>query len=282
MALTAGVGRYGHVRMAGKGIDPVTDSDMRPQRDNALRSGAHNSGGYSTAPRAYPPAERQQAPARVALLGRPRGAEENAEFTAHPEITAQAVRTALGEDTDTLLDEADRDVDELIRLINAETTMLPPVRLPGEADAEQESAHGLPDGEASSDDVAGALAADVKTWKKRFLKGAALSVLLTLTGGGAAALAMDKNVTVEVDGKERTVHSFGDTVGDVLDDAGIEIGKHDALSPSPQASVGDGAVIQLERGRQLDLVVDGVERAAWVRAATVGEALEQLGMSQLV
>src|SRR5699024_291226 len=135
---------------------------------------------------------------------------------------------------------------------------------------------------AAEDHVPGVLAADVSAWKKRLLKGAALSVVLTLAGGGAAELAMDKNVTVEVDGNERTVHSFGDTVGEVLDDAGIEVGKHDALSPSPQASVGDGAVIHLERGRQLNLVVDGTERATWVRAGTVGEALQQLGMSDMV
>src|SRR5699024_5729364 len=205
------------------------------------------------------------------------------DFTANPEITAQDVRTALGEDTDTLLGEADLDVDELIRLINAETTMLPPVRLPEELEGDQDPSDGeQAAGGAADEHVPGVLAADVKTWKKRFLKGAALSVLLTLTGGGAAALAMDKNVTVEVDGKERTVHSFGETVGQVLDDAGSEVGKHDARSPSPQASVGDGAVIHLERGRQLNLVVDGTERATWVRADTVGEALQQLGMSDMV
>src|SRR5699024_7265499 len=232
MALTGGVGRYGHVFMVGKGIDPVTDSDVRSRRQSLLRSGA--GGG------AYGAATREQSPtAGVGLLERSVDSARP-DFSAEPEITAQDVRTALGEDTDTLLDEADLEVDELIRLINAETTMLPPVRLPEDLEADQD----LSDGEqaaasAAEDHVPGVLAADVKTWKKRFLKGAALSVLLTLTGGGAAALAMDKNVTVEVDGKERTVHSFGDTVGEALDAAGIEVGKHDALSPSPQASLAD-------------------------------------------
>src|SRR5699024_5206274 len=76
----------------------------------------------------------------------------------------------------------------------------------------------------------------VRTWKKRFLRGAVLAVMITLTGGGAAALAMNKSVTLDVDGEQRTVHSFGDTVGEVLDDAGVSVGAHDALSPSPQAS----------------------------------------------
>src|SRR5699024_12447334 len=68
----------------------------------------------------------------------------------------------------------------------------------------------------------------------------------------------------------------------VVYEARIEVGKHYALPPSPQDSVGDGAVIHLDRGRQLNLVVDGTERATWVRAGTVGEALQQLGMSDMV
>ena len=275
----------------------------RTRRDHLLRSsaysggtyggpyggGAHSAGSHSGAARgrhdahAAPTAARSQPTGGVGLLERPPEHAGELEFTPEPRITAQDVRTALGEDTDTLLGEADVDVDELIRLINAETTMLPPVRIPaetGEAHAEA-GAGDVEDGEDEGDE-GGFLAADIKTWKKRFLKGAALSVLITLTGGGAAALAMDKNVTIEVDGKERTVHSFGDTVGEVLADVGLDVGPHDALSPSPQASVGDGAVIHLERGRHLNLVVDGVKRESWVRATTVGEALGQLGMTELL
>lgn len=305
--------------MAGKGIDPVTGSHRhpRPRRDHLLRSSAYsgssssgsssNAGPSNGSPHTYgggphsgargrPGAhsathsESSEARSGVALLERPPGHTGDLDFTPEPRITAQDVRTALGDDTDTLLDEAAVDVDELIRLINAETTMLPPVRLPEEtgevpaepgADSVVDVEHGNDDDD-DDDERRGFLAADIKTWKKRFLKGAALSVLITLTGGGAAALAMDKSVTIEVDGTERTVHSFGDTVGEVLDDVGLEVGAHDALSPSPQAAVGDGAVIHLERGRHLNLVVDGVKREAWVRATTVGAALGQLGMTELL
>jgi uncharacterized protein YabE (DUF348 family) len=127
-----------------------------------------------------------------------------------------------------------------------------------------------------------ALVSATKTWKKRFLKGAVVAVLLTLTGGGAAALAANKSVTVDVDGQQRTVHSFGGTVGEVLKDAGLSVGEHDSLSPSPQAAVGDGGVIRLERGRQLNLVVDGAQRESWVRATNLGDALRQLGLDDLM
>ncbi|TKG62051.1 resuscitation-promoting factor [Prauserella endophytica] len=195
------------------------------------------------------------------------------EFSPDPHVTRHDVLTALGPDADSLMSEADIDVDELIRLINAETTMLPPIVVPDEASADRTA-------EAQEKPEDG-LATAVKTWKKRFLKGAVLAVMITLTGGGAAALAMNKSVTLDVDGERQTVRSFGGTVGEVLEDAGITVGAHDALSPSPQAAVGDGGVITLERGRQLNLIVDGEQREAWVRATTVGEALEQLGLQDL-
>ncbi|WP_420848851.1 transglycosylase family protein [Prauserella marina] len=203
---------------------------------------------------------------------------ENYEYSADPRVTQHDVRAALGPDADALMSEADVDVDELIRLLNAETTMLPPIVIPDEASADTVGKTAAAKSDSKPED---GLATAVKTWKKRFLKGAVLAVMITLTGGGAAALAMNKSVTLDVDGERQTVRSFGGTVGEVLDDAGIQVGAHDALSPSPQASVGDGGVIKLERGRQLTLVVDGEQRESWVRATTVGEALTQLGLDDL-
>ncbi|MBB4688265.1 transglycosylase family protein [Amycolatopsis jiangsuensis] len=192
-------------------------------------------------------------------------------------VTEQDVLTALGPDADTLMAEIDVDVDELIRLINAETTMLPPLSLPDEL-AEDRTA--TP--QAKQVAVEEGLREATRTWKRRFLKGAVLAVMITVGGGGAAALAMNKSVTVDVDGQQRTIHSYGGTVGEVLEDAGLSVGEHDSLSPSPQAAVGDGGVIKLERGRQLNLVVDGVSRPSWVRATTLGEAMNQLGMNDMV
>ncbi|MFC4002749.1 transglycosylase family protein [Prauserella oleivorans] len=195
------------------------------------------------------------------------------EFSSDPRVTRGDVLAVLGPDADDLMAEANVDVDELIRLINAETTMLPAIVVPDEAAADRTA-------EADEEPEDG-LATAVKTWKKRFLKGTVLAVMMTLTGGGAAALAMNKSVTLDVDGEKQTVRSFGDTVGEVLSDAGISVGAHDALSPSPQAEVGDGGVIKLERGRHLNLIVDGEQRESWVRATTVGEALTQLGLDEL-
>ncbi|WP_410655306.1 transglycosylase family protein [Amycolatopsis sp. lyj-112] len=198
------------------------------------------------------------------------------DYSDDPRITHQDVLAALGSDAETLMAEIDVDVDELIRLISAETTMLPPIVIPDELAEDRTS--GAPRKVATKDEV---ISSATRVWKKRFLKGTVMAVLLTLGGGGAAAMAMNKSVTLDVDGQQRTVHSFGDTVGEVLEDAGLSIGAHDSLSPSPQAEVGDGGVIKLERGRKLNLVVDGVAQESWVRATNLGEALNQLGRADL-
>ncbi|MBB5153610.1 resuscitation-promoting factor [Saccharopolyspora phatthalungensis] len=183
------------------------------------------------------------------------------------EITPADIYEVLGPDAEDMLATAEIDVDEVIRLINAETTVLPPLVIP---DA-------LPEAE-ESDAPPVELAEAITTWKQRFLKGAVAGVLLTLTGTGGAAAAMDKSVTVEVDGHEHTISTYEGTVGEVLADEGITVGQHDALSPTPQAKVSDGDTITLDRGRLLKLTVDGEHREEWVRSVTVDQALRQLGV----
>lgn len=205
------------------------------------------------------------------------GHDLDADFTreAHPvtghsglsadalDITEADVLEALGPDADELLASADVDVAELIRLINAETVVMPPLVLP-----EFES----------DEDGTPRLAEAVSTWKQRFLKGAVAAVILSLTGAGGTAAAMDKSVTVEIDGEARQVNTFDSTVGEVLQEEGITVDKHDAVSPSPQSEIQHGDTITLDQGRQLTLTVDGETREEWVRSVNVGQAMRQLGI----
>ena len=188
-------------------------------------------------------------------------------------ITDQDVRVALGPQAEELMAAADLDVDELIRLINAETTVLPVI--PDELSGGR--AYALPLTE--TDEAPAEVVTGIRRWKKTVLKATIASILVSLIGGGAAAIAMNKSVTVDIDGEAHQVSTYADTVGEVLEDEGIAVGAHDALSPSPAAAIGDDGKIVLQRGRQLHLTIDGDKRELWVRSTTVGEALQQLNLS---
>jgi uncharacterized protein YabE (DUF348 family) len=187
-------------------------------------------------------------------------------------ITHQDVWTALGPQGPELMASANVDMDELIRLVSAETTVLPVI--PDDLSAWPGIGTPLePTGKPPVE-----VGTEIKRWKQTFLKSTIAAVLVTMIGGGAAAIALNKSVTVDVDGSAHTVHTYAGTVGEVLDKEGIKVGEHDSLSPSPQASIGDGGKIVLQRGRQVHLTVDGEKRDLWVRATTVKDAIKQLNL----
>jgi uncharacterized protein YabE (DUF348 family) len=204
----------------------------------------------------------------TATLDRPedRWHSELPEYSDELTVVPQDIYAALGPQADELMASVDVDVDELIRLINAETTLLPPIL-------------DVPDtlaGEVDTKAPAGLVTA-VRKWKRTFLKASIAAVLVSLTGGGAAAIAMNKSVTVDVDGVETNVRTYAGTVGEVLEDEGINTGSHDSLSPSPSAGIGDGGKIVVQRGKLLKYTVDGQAKESWVRARSLGDALRQAG-----
>ncbi|HWE88040.1 MAG TPA: transglycosylase family protein [Pseudonocardiaceae bacterium] len=197
-------------------------------------------------------------------------------------VSTQDVLDVLGPDADEVLTTAQLDVDQLLVMINAETTLLPRIdeeleQLLAEEEARQAAAIELD--EPRPAEQASPLERAAKRWKKRFLKAAVGAILLSATGGGAMALAMDKDVNVDIDGHDQHIRTYDGTVGAVLASQGITPGAHDAVSPSPTASVADGGTISVERGRLLHVTVDGVEQDHWTRATTVGDALGQLGVN---
>jgi len=102
-------------------------------------------------------------------------------------------------------------------------------------------------------------------------------VLLGLISGTLAYLAAQKSVTLTVDGQVRTVDTYASTVGEVLDEEGLEPAAHDVILPAAEQVVADGDTVILNRARPLELTVDGVSREVYVTALSVDEALAQLG-----
>jgi uncharacterized protein YabE (DUF348 family) len=102
-------------------------------------------------------------------------------------------------------------------------------------------------------------------------------VLLVLVGGLVAWFVAQKSVTLTIDGQSRTVHTYADTVSEVLDDEGLVPAAHDVVLPGPDAALASGDTVVLNRARPLELTVDGVSRKVYVTAQNVDEALGQLG-----
>lgn len=102
--------------------------------------------------------------------------------------------------------------------------------------------------------------------------------LVALLGGSLAWSSGGKTIDLAVDGQSQSVDLRGDTVADVLAAAGLEVGAHDLLVPAADAEVEDGDRVALRRGRPIELVVDGQPKTVWVTAASVEEALDQLGL----
>ncbi|MEO5833266.1 MAG: ubiquitin-like domain-containing protein [Nakamurella sp.] len=84
-------------------------------------------------------------------------------------------------------------------------------------------------------------------------------------------------MTITVDGQDRVVTTLSGSVDGALNSADIVVAEHDTLAPAADQSISDGSHIVLNKGRLLNLTVDGVPTQVWTTATTVDEALAQLG-----
>ncbi|HEX8518987.1 MAG TPA: ubiquitin-like domain-containing protein, partial [Pseudonocardia sp.] len=105
-----------------------------------------------------------------------------------------------------------------------------------------------------------------------------VTALLTLVATGATAVAADKVVTVTVDGRDRVVHTFAADVAGALRSAGLAAAPQDRLEPAPTTDLADGDHVILQRARPLTLVEGRSERRIWTTAASVDEALRNVGV----
>ncbi|MGW0906824.1 ubiquitin-like domain-containing protein [Streptomyces sp. NPDC002853] len=103
-------------------------------------------------------------------------------------------------------------------------------------------------------------------------------VVAFLAGGTSAFVAEDKAVELSVDGESRTLHTFADDVGELLEDEGVDFGAHDIVAPTANTALASGDEIAVRYGRPVKLTLDGQRREVWTTARTVDGALRQLGV----
>ncbi|WP_367125182.1 ubiquitin-like domain-containing protein [Streptomyces phytohabitans] len=103
-------------------------------------------------------------------------------------------------------------------------------------------------------------------------------VVAFLAGGTSAFVAHDKAVTLTVDGHPRTLHTFADTVDELLAEEDVRPGAHDTVTPARGERLANGEEIAVRGGRPVALTLDGERRTAWTTARTVGAALREWGV----
>ena len=115
------------------------------------------------------------------------------------------------------------------------------------------------------------------TQSRALMIGLATVVVLAVAGTTAGYAALNKSVTLSLDGTSQNVTAIGGTVGDVLDSEGITLGEHDVVAPGLDEKVTDGSRITVRFGRPLELSVDGAEQTYWVNSTKVADALGEIG-----
>lgn len=88
-----------------------------------------------------------------------------------------------------------------------------------------------------------------------------------------------RNVSLEADGTTQTVVAhYGDTVGDVLEKAGVALDGDDFSMPSKAETVENGSRIQVTRMVRITIAADGCKVAATVKEGSVSKAVQEAGV----
>ena len=117
------------------------------------------------------------------------------------------------------------------------------------------------------------------TKSKAALAALVTTVTLALLATAAGYLVLNQNtITLSLDGAAAEVSTSAETVADVLDEEGIEVGEHDVVAPALDTPVDDGTRIAVKFGRPLTINMDGEKTQHWVTATDVTTALDQIGI----
>lgn len=106
----------------------------------------------------------------------------------------------------------------------------------------------------------------------------AAALAVALGGGGVAYATLKKSVTLTVDGQTEQVSAFAGTVGELLEDRGLEVGARDIVAPATSSRLQDGDTVVVRYARPLTLTIDGTQRIHWTTETSVERALSAIGV----
>ncbi|WP_052207326.1 resuscitation-promoting factor [Sinomonas humi] len=106
-----------------------------------------------------------------------------------------------------------------------------------------------------------------------------VAVVGALVLGTTAFVANAKTVTLSVDGKASTIQTFAGTVDQVVRGADVEVNSADVVQPALSDSVRSGAVITINRSKEVTVRLDGAQRTVETTVPTVEALVRQLGVA---
>lgn len=100
-----------------------------------------------------------------------------------------------------------------------------------------------------------------------------------IVGSATAAVAAQKDITVDVNGEAKTISTFSGDVDKALKAAGVEVTDADLVYPAPGQKLASGDTLTVRTAKPVAVVVDGVAQELTSTAATVGDLLDEAGMA---
>ncbi|MDO5049561.1 MAG: transglycosylase family protein [Actinomycetaceae bacterium] len=108
---------------------------------------------------------------------------------------------------------------------------------------------------------------------------AGASALLLVAGAGVSVATSHTEVLVNANGVTKPVSVWGGTVGGALEQAGVEVGEHDLVTPAQNAPVQDGQTITVTSAKSYTVKNGGDNQEIWSTAGSLQEVMDILSDS---
>lgn len=107
-----------------------------------------------------------------------------------------------------------------------------------------------------------------------------VAVLLIALGCGAwTVFGAQKQITIAIDDETKHVRTFEHTVEALLAENDIDLGENDAINVALEDTLSNGQTIEIQRAKELTIIVDGDEIKLSLAANDVASALETAGVT---
>lgn len=103
--------------------------------------------------------------------------------------------------------------------------------------------------------------------------------LLVLAGAVGSYFYLEKNITIEADGKTLNVSTFAGTVGEALAEKDIKVAPEDVITPGIDERLKDGMSIRIKRAFAVKILSDGKEHMVKTQPDTVANVLAKASIS---